>query len=94
MQKLTIWQRIRKFWLVGLAGLATAAEAMIQAGVEFPGVKHPAGWVRALVFLSVIGGGFILRWFANRQLQQPEDAGDTQAGMDKMYHGEDGDAQG
>lgn len=49
-----------------LAGLFTAGEAMLQSGVEIPGMDRLPGWSRGLVYLVVVGGGFLLRYLTSR----------------------------
>ena len=62
------WRRIlRRAWsmrLMGLAGLLTGCEAVINTvGADW--LPVPA-WARALVILAVIGGAFVARLLAQK----------------------------
>ena len=62
------WRQIlRRAWsmrLMGLAGLLTGCEAVINTvGADW--LPVPA-WVRALVILAVIGGAFVARLLAQK----------------------------
>jgi hypothetical protein len=70
---------LRKFWKLKigiLAALFTGAETLVSMGYQLPGSMSMPGWVRAVLYMAIISGAFLLRWMAMRTPKGTPDTGD------------------
>lgn len=49
------------------AAAFTGAEAIVSAGIPLPGSDSLPGWLRAIGYMAIMGGGFVFRWWADRR---------------------------